>query len=56
MANGPLEHVSKAPEKPTDEPAPAVVLIHGRGTNEQDLLPIADQLSDKLHEIGRAHV
>jgi phospholipase/carboxylesterase len=52
MANGPLEHVSKAPEKPTDEPAPAVVLIHGRGTNEQDLLPIADQLSDKLHVLS----
>jgi phospholipase/carboxylesterase len=49
VTDAPLEHVSKAPETPTDEPAPAVVLIHGRGTNEQDLLPIAQQLPDELH-------
>lgn len=28
--------------------APAVVLIHGRGTNERDLLPIGAQLPDEL--------
>ncbi|MCH7549826.1 MAG: prolyl oligopeptidase family serine peptidase, partial [Candidatus Krumholzibacteriota bacterium] len=52
MANGPLEHVSKAPENPGDDPSPAVVLIHGRGTNEQDLLPIAAQLPDELHVLS----
>jgi phospholipase/carboxylesterase len=52
MANGPLEHVSKAPENPGEGPSPAVVLIHGRGTNEQDLLPIAAQLPDELHVLS----
>lgn len=52
MDDSPLEHVSKAPENPTDDPAPAVVLIHGRGTNERDLLPIAERLPDELHVLS----
>lgn len=52
MADAPLEHVSNAPESPTDGPAPTVVLIHGRGTNEQDLLPIAERLPDELHVLS----
>jgi len=31
-----------------DGDAPAVVLIHGRGTNERDLLPLGAQLPDEL--------
>ena len=32
--------------------APAVVLIHGRGANERDLLPIAAQLPEELHVLS----
>ncbi|KYH27586.1 putative hydrolase [Halalkalicoccus paucihalophilus] len=52
MTDSPLEHVSNAPETSTDGPAPAVVLIHGRGTNERDLLPIAGRLPDELHVLS----
>ncbi|MCL7416610.1 MAG: dienelactone hydrolase family protein [Halalkalicoccus sp.] len=52
MTDSPLEHVSNAPENPTEGPAPAVVLIHGRGTNERDLLPIAGRLPDELHVLS----
>lgn len=52
MTDSPLEHVSNPPESPTDGPAPAVVLIHGRGTNERDLLPIAGRLPDDLHVLS----
>lgn len=52
VTDAPLEHVSDPPENSTDEPAPAVVLIHGRGTNERDLLPLAEQLPDDLHVLS----
>ncbi len=52
MADTPLEHVSEAPEKSSDGPAPAVVLIHGRGTNERGLLPIAQRLPEELHVLS----
>ena len=32
--------------------APAVVLLHGRGANERDLLPLGAQLPDELHVLG----
>ena len=32
--------------------APAVVLLHGRGTNERDLLPIGARLPDDLEVLG----
>lgn len=35
-----------------DVDAPAVVLVHGRGTNERDLLPIGAQLPDDLHVLS----
>lgn len=47
----PLEHVSDPPST-TDGPAPAVVLLHGRGADEQDLLPIARQFPDDLHVLS----
>lgn len=46
-----LEHVNKPPET-GDGPAPAVVLIHGRGADEHDLLPIAAELPDSLHVLS----
>ena len=46
----PLVHASRPGSIETD--APAVVLIHGRGTNERDLLPIGSQLPEKLHVLS----
>ena len=47
----PLTHVSRPPEA-GDGPSPAVVVLHGRGTNERDLLPLADELPDELHVLS----
>lgn len=49
--NMPLEHVSIAPNDAADRP-PSVVLIHGRGANEEDLLGIAQELPDALHVLS----
>ncbi|CAI48554.1 alpha/beta hydrolase fold protein [Natronomonas pharaonis DSM 2160] len=46
----PLVHVSRPGT--VDSNAPAIVLIHGRGTNERDLLPLAAQLPDELHVLS----
>ncbi|SNR23871.1 alpha/beta hydrolase [Halorubrum vacuolatum] len=47
MTDLPLEHVYVEPETDAAN-APAVFVLHGRGANEQDLLPIANQLPDEL--------
>ncbi|WP_410764503.1 alpha/beta hydrolase [Haloferax sp. DFSO60] len=52
MTELPLEHVHVEPQSETDGPAPAVVLLHGRGSNEQDLLQIAQQFPDTLHVVS----
>jgi phospholipase/carboxylesterase len=52
MSDIPLEHVHIEPETPSDGPAPAVFVLHGRGANEQDLLPIAKELPDELHIVS----
>lgn len=52
MSNLPLDHVHIAPETTVAEPAPAVVVLHGRGANEKDLLPVARSLPDSLHIIS----
>jgi phospholipase/carboxylesterase len=52
MSDLPLEHAHIAPDDHSDGPAPAVVVLHGRGSNEQDLLPIADSLPDDLHIVS----
>ncbi|EMA68753.1 phospholipase/carboxylesterase [Halorubrum aidingense JCM 13560] len=57
MADLPLEHVHVAPdaESETDlaaeatEAAPAVFILHGRGADEEDLLPVARHLPDDHH-------
>ncbi|MFO7927716.1 MAG: alpha/beta hydrolase [Halobacteriota archaeon] len=46
----PLVHVSRPGT--VESNAPAVVLIHGRGTNERDLLPIGAQLPEELHVLS----
>ncbi|EMA38089.1 alpha/beta hydrolase [Halococcus hamelinensis] len=48
MADLPLEHVHAEPDHPTNGPAPAVFVLHGRGADEQDLLPVAQHLPDEL--------
>ncbi|MFC6614614.1 alpha/beta hydrolase [Halopenitus salinus] len=61
MADLPLEHVHIEPEKPAGSDgsadsdagsAPAVFVLHGRGADEQDLLPIANELGDDRHVIS----
>jgi len=52
MSALPLEHISLEPKEQSDGPSPAVFVLHGRGANEQDLLPIADELPDELHVIS----
>lgn len=48
MSEGwPLEHIWIEPESETASPA-AVIVLHGRGANEEDLLPLARQLPDEL--------
>lgn len=46
----PLVHVSRPGTVGSN--APAVVLIHGRGTNERDLLPIGAQFPEELHVLS----
>jgi phospholipase/carboxylesterase len=46
----PLVHEHRPGSVSSD--APAVMLLHGRGTNERDLLPIGAQLPDALDVIG----
>jgi len=52
MSDIPLEHVHVEPETPSDGSAPAVFVLHGRGANEQDLLPIAKELPDAFHIVS----
>ncbi|ELZ53754.1 MULTISPECIES: alpha/beta hydrolase [Halorubrum] len=53
MTDVPLEHVHLAPDEGADgEPAPAVFVLHGRGADEEDLLPVAAELPDELHVIS----
>jgi phospholipase/carboxylesterase len=51
-ADLPLEHVHVPPRAGTDGPAPAVVVLHGRGANEEDLLPVARRLPETLHVVS----
>jgi phospholipase/carboxylesterase len=48
----PLTHVTDPPETTVDGRAPAVVVLHGRGADERDLLPIAAQLPEELHVLS----
>jgi len=50
MTEIPLDHVHVAPDDgPDGEAAPAVFVLHGRGADEEDLLPVARHLPDDLH-------
>ena len=52
MADLPLAHVHVEPETETDGPAPAAFVLHGRGADEQDLLPVASRLPDDYHVVS----
>jgi len=53
MTDIPLEHIHVAPDDGSDiEPAPAVFVLHGRGADEEDLLPVAQRLPDGLHVVS----
>ncbi|MFD1571635.1 alpha/beta hydrolase [Halorubrum laminariae] len=47
----PLEHVHVAPDGDPAN-APAVFVLHGRGADEEDLLPVARHLPDDLHVVS----
>jgi Predicted esterase len=47
----PLEHVHVSPDDATGD-APAVVVLHGRGADEEDLLPVAQALPDDHHVVS----
>ena len=51
MTDFPLEH-EYVPAEGGDGPVPAVVILHGRGADEQDLLPIAQHLPDELATVS----
>lgn len=48
----PLVHASRPPDDPPDGGAPAVLVLHGRGADERDLLPLAEELPDALHVLS----
>lgn len=52
MAELPLVHEYVPPASDPDDPAPAVVVLHGRGANEHDLLPIAEHLPGGLATVS----
>lgn len=57
MPELPLVHVSRPPDDPsenapTSESAPAVVLLHGLGGDERNMIGVADHLPDDLHAFG----
>ena len=51
MSQLPLEHVHVAPDDATED-ASAVVVLHGRGADEEDLLPVAQALPDDHHVVS----
>jgi phospholipase/carboxylesterase len=52
MTDLPIDHVHVDPDNPTDGPSPAVFVLHGRGADEEDLLPVARRLPDSLHVVS----
>lgn len=50
MSNIPLEYVHRPPA--AEGASKAVFVLHGRGADEKDLLPVADQLPDDYHVVS----
>lgn len=51
-ADLPLEHEYVPPRAETDGRPPAVFVLHGRGADERDLLPVARELPDELAAVS----
>jgi phospholipase/carboxylesterase len=49
MTDIPLEHVHREPESSADA---VVFVLHGRGADEQDLLPVAERLPGERHIVS----
>ncbi len=47
-----LDHVVQSPRVQGATPFPALLLLHGRGANELDLLPLAEELDPRLFVIS----
>lgn len=47
-----LTHLSRPPLKKGETPAPVILLLHGVGSNEQDLMGLADYLDPHWHLIS----
>ncbi|MFB6138066.1 MAG: alpha/beta hydrolase [Halobacteriaceae archaeon] len=52
MSQFPLDHVSEGPGASAPDPAPAAIVLHGRGADETDLLRPAAELPDDLHVVS----
>lgn len=54
MARGHLNltHVARPPRAPGPEPHPVLVLLHGYGADEHDLLAVADGLDERFYVIS----
>lgn len=47
-----LHHVAQPPRVPGSEPHPLLLLLHGYGANELDLLPLADELDGRYFVVS----
>jgi phospholipase/carboxylesterase len=47
-----LTHVVHAPSRPVDGKAPLLLMLHGYGSNENDLIAIASYLDDRLFAVS----
>ncbi|MFC2110012.1 alpha/beta hydrolase [Bacteroidota bacterium] len=47
-----LEYIERLPTTSSSEPAPLLILLHGYGSNEQDLFSFSDELPDEFHIIS----
>jgi phospholipase/carboxylesterase len=47
-----LQHLARAPRSGGSGPHPTLLLLHGRGADERDLLPLADELDPRLFVIS----
>ncbi|MFB6112271.1 MAG: alpha/beta hydrolase [Halobacteriaceae archaeon] len=52
MTDLPLEHVSRPPDDAADDRPPGLFVLHGRGADAQDLLPVVDRLPDAFHVVS----
>jgi phospholipase/carboxylesterase len=47
-----LEHISQPPRRTSPGKAPVIVLLHGVGGNETNLMPLANAFDDRFHVLS----